>query len=227
MHQVTSPFAVFVSDGAFWAPPVASSSSPPHAAKISATAHSTAARRGMGIKVPLLSRLQSWRACYPRPVGVKRRRGLVRRPRRSTTTRRPGAPRRGSGGTRCRLWPAPAVCRACRRGGPRRCEALGRVRPSVTGEIPNLPSAKRAMRQTALEPRERLGGGRLAGADGAVHVPAPDRGDLGTGPVDRADRLAQRRAVLGPRAGRHVAAVAPARPLLLGPEALDIGLGRA
>jgi hypothetical protein len=69
------------------------------------------------------------------------------------------------------------------------------------------------------------GPGAFAGLDGAVHVAVPDRGGLGAGPVERADRGAQGAAVFGPAAGRHQAAVAATGPLLLGPDALDEALG--
>src|SRR5205823_2038311 len=45
---------------------------------------------------------------------------------------------------------------------------------------------------------------------------------LGAGPVQAAHRLPQRGAELGPHPGREVGAVAPARPLLLGPVELDV-----
>ena len=60
-------------------------------------------------------------------------------------------------------------------------------------------------------------GGRLARAHGPVHVAAPALRVLRARPVERPDRRAQRAAERRPRAGRQVAAVAPAGPLLVGP----------
>src|SRR5438094_4107243 len=77
-------------------------------------------------------------------------------------------------------------------------------------------------RCTSGEAGEDLGGGPLARLHGAVHVAPPLGGGLGAGPVDRADRLAQRVAVAGPHAGREVGPVAAARPLLLRPVELDV-----
>src|SRR4051812_1425737 len=64
-------------------------------------------------------------------------------------------------------------------------------------------------------------GGTLTRLHRAVHVAVPDGGGLGAGPVDRPDRRSQRVSEARPGAGRHVAAVAAAGPLLLGPAALD------
>src|SRR5256885_370546 len=62
----------------------------------------------------------------------------------------------------------------------------------------------------------------LARAHGAVHVPGPNRRRLGPGPVQPATGLAQGGAELRPGPGREVGAVAPARPLLVGPVHLHV-----
>ena len=59
--------------------------------------------------------------------------------------------------------------------------------------------------------------GPFARAHRAIHVAAPALRILGARPVQRPDRRAQRAPVRRPRAGRQVAAVAAARPLLVGP----------
>src|SRR5689334_15276454 len=68
---------------------------------------------------------------------------------------------------------------------------------------------------------EGLGGGAFAARERAVHVAIPYGGGLGSGPVDAADRLAQRGTELGPHARREVRAVTTSRPLLGRPVSFD------
>src|SRR6516225_5092854 len=70
--------------------------------------------------------------------------------------------------------------------------------------------------------------GRLAAADGALHIAIPLRGALGAGPVDAPGRRAPRLAVGGPDARCEVRAVAAAGELLGHPVPLDVlpGAGR-
>src|SRR6266516_4112566 len=92
--------------------------------------------------------------------------------------------------------------------------------------VPNATRSARP-RQRRLERREDLGGGPLTGLDRSIHVAVPDGRGLRPGPVERSDRGAQGLPEPGPAAGRHVAAVAAAGPLLVGPYALDEALGTA
>src|SRR2546423_1307537 len=69
-------------------------------------------------------------------------------------------------------------------------------------------------RSPAVEDGEHLACDPLARADRAVDVARPHRCGLGSGPVDGADGLGQRRPELRQPPGRQVGAVAPAGPFL-------------
>src|SRR5215203_6415715 len=86
-----------------------------------------------------------------------------------------------------------------------------------------LPRGNAARSRDQL--REDLGRRSFSRLHCAVHVSVPDRGGLGTGPVQGADRGTQGTTEFGPAAGHHQAAVTTAGPLLLRPDALDEALG--
>src|SRR5437867_3382674 len=127
-----------------------------------------------------------------------------------TTQFRNASPSTALAATGNRVWTLPSE---------RATAVPSRTRRSITSRT----------RGTSGEAGEDLGRGALARLHRAVHVAAPLGGGLGTGPVNRADRLAQRVAVARPHAGCEVGAVAAARPLLLRPVELDVvaGVGRA
>src|SRR5205823_7524431 len=75
-----------------------------------------------------------------------------------------------------------------------------------------------------LDLREHLCRRSLARAHRAVHVSVPNRGGLGAGPVNQADRLAERLTVGSPHAGREDPAVAATGELLPSPQHLDIAV---
>ena len=64
---------------------------------------------------------------------------------------------------------------------------------------------------------EGLGRGAFAARQRAVHVAIPHGSGFGAGPVDAADRLAQRGTELGPHARCEVRAVTASRPLFRRP----------
>ena len=70
--------------------------------------------------------------------------------------------------------------------------------------------------------RRGLGGGALAGADGAVHEPRPARRGLGPGPVDRAGGRPERRPGPAPGARRRSRSRPAGAPALAAPVLLEV-----